>query len=139
MLKVSRVILAAIVIIMAGYGLLTENQWLQPYNLVNAKSPEPKEIKLYGEDWYVTPEEIIWDIIFPAIDKRVIKEYGGKEDLTFGWKKQRIVNIVYNNNYSYDLSIRIQVPDNNNIRIKYTEDLVKVRVSPSCDSPKNWM
>jgi Protein of unknown function (DUF3953) len=33
MLKISRVILAAIVIIMAGYGLLTENQWLQPYML----------------------------------------------------------------------------------------------------------
>ena len=33
MLKVSRVILAAIVIIMAGYGLLTENQLLQPYML----------------------------------------------------------------------------------------------------------
>ena len=33
MLKISRVILSAIVIIMAGYGLLTENQWLQPYML----------------------------------------------------------------------------------------------------------
>ena len=76
MLKVSRVILAAIVIIMAGYGLLTENQWLQPYNLVNAKSPEPKEIKPYAEDWYVTPEDIIRDIILPAIDKRVWRKNG---------------------------------------------------------------
>ena len=42
MLKISRVILAAIVIIMAGYGLLTENQWLQPYNLVNAKISRTK-------------------------------------------------------------------------------------------------
>ena len=33
MLKVSRIILAVIVIIMAGYGLLTENQLLQPYML----------------------------------------------------------------------------------------------------------
>lgn len=138
MLKISRVILAAIVIIMAGYGLLTENQWLQPYNLVNAKSPEPKEIKPYAEDWYVTPEDIIRDIIFPAIDKRVIKEYGGKmgSGSGFGWQQQRIENIIYNNNQSYDISIRIQVPDSNNIPINYAEDLVKVRVSPSCDSPK---
>ncbi|MCQ6277535.1 YczI family protein [Bacillus sp. V3B] len=33
MLKISRVILAVIVITMAGYGLLTENHWLQPYML----------------------------------------------------------------------------------------------------------
>ncbi|MEH7305485.1 hypothetical protein V7137_10290, partial [Neobacillus drentensis] len=44
-------------------------------NLVNAKPPEPKKIKQYAEEWYVTPEDIIRDIIFPAIDKRVIKEY----------------------------------------------------------------
>jgi len=48
-------------------------------NLVYAKPPEPKEIKPYADDWYVTPEDIILDIIFPAIDKRVIREYGGKE------------------------------------------------------------
>ena len=33
MLKISRIILAVIVIIMAGYGLLTENHLLQPYML----------------------------------------------------------------------------------------------------------
>jgi len=33
MLKTSRIILAVIVIIMAGYGLLTENHLLQPYML----------------------------------------------------------------------------------------------------------
>ncbi|KAA0560437.1 DUF3953 domain-containing protein [Rossellomorea aquimaris] len=33
MLKVSRIILALIVITMAGYSLLTENHWLQPYML----------------------------------------------------------------------------------------------------------
>ncbi|MEN2766909.1 hypothetical protein [Ornithinibacillus xuwenensis] len=104
------------------------------YYLVNAKSQEQKEIKPYAEDWYVTPEDIIWDIIYPTIDKRVIKEYGGKESSGFGWRKQRIVNIVYNNNHSYDISIRIQVPNNN--PLKYVEDLVKVRVSPPCDSPK---
>ncbi|WHY88916.1 hypothetical protein QNH39_01115 [Neobacillus novalis] len=99
-------------------------------NLANAKPPEPKEIKPYAEDWYVTPEDIIRDIIFPAIDKRVIKEYGGKEESGFGWQQKKIVNIVYNNNHSYDISLRIQVPD------RYQDDLVKVRVSPSCDSPK---
>lgn len=33
MLKVSRIILALIVITMASYSLLTENHWLQPYML----------------------------------------------------------------------------------------------------------
>lgn len=74
---------------------------------VHAKSQEQEEIKPYVEDWYVTTEDIIWDIVFPVIDKRVIKEYGGKEDSSFGWGKDRIVNIVYNNNHSYDISIRI--------------------------------
>ncbi|MFD1850825.1 hypothetical protein ACFSC5_12455 [Oceanobacillus bengalensis] len=104
--------------------------------LVNAKPQEPKEAKPYAEDWYVTTEDVIWDIIYPAIDKRVVKEYGGKEKSSFGWGKQRIVNIVYNNNHSYDISIMVQVPDNNNNPFEYAEDLVKVRVSPSCNSPK---
>ncbi|WP_318508733.1 hypothetical protein [Bacillus sp. T3] len=105
-------------------------------NLVHAKPPEPKEIKPYAEDWYVTPEDIIRDIIFPAIDKSVIKEYGGKEASSFGWQQQRIFNIVYNNNHTYDISLKIQIPDSNNDSFEYIEDLVKVRVSPSCDSPK---
>lgn len=105
-------------------------------NMVSAKPSEPKEIKPYAEDWYVTPEDIIRDIIFPAIDKRVIKEYGGKETSGFGWQQRRIVNMVYNNNHSYDISITIQVPDSTNNPFEYAEDLVKVRVSPSCDSPK---
>jgi hypothetical protein len=104
-------------------------------NMVNAKPPEPKEIKPYADDWYVTPEDIIRDIIFPAIDKRVIKEHG--EDGLFGWQQGRIKNIVYNNNHSYDISLEIQVPDASAKpfeNVKY--DKVKVRVSPSCDSPK---
>ncbi|MEK3988559.1 hypothetical protein [Robertmurraya sp. FSL R5-0851] len=105
-------------------------------NMVSAKPLEPKEIKPYAEDWYVTPEDIIRDIIFPAIDKRVIKEYGGKETSGFGWQQRRIVNIDYNNNHSYDISLTIQVPDSTNKPFEYAEDLVKVRVSPSCDSPK---
>lgn len=102
-------------------------------NLVNAKPPELKEIKPYAEDWYVTPEDIIRDIIFPAIDKRVIKEYG---DELFSWQSQRIVGIVYNNNHSYDISLEIKVPDNSAKPVAEAYDLVKVRVSPSCDSPK---
>jgi hypothetical protein len=101
------------------------------HNLVIAKPPEPQEIKPYAEDWYVTAEDIIRDIIFPAIDKRVTKEYGGKDDSGFGWQHRRILNIVYNNNHSYDISLSIQVPDSNNNPFEYREDLVKVRVSPS--------
>src|SRR6476620_10793321 len=78
-------------------------------NLVNAKPPEPKEIKPYAEDLYVTPEDIIGDIVFPSIDKRVMQEYPGNDAATFGWQSQRIVGIVYNNNHSYDISISLQV------------------------------
>ncbi|KAB2335587.1 hypothetical protein [Bacillus mesophilum] len=67
----------------------------------------------------------------PAIDKRVIKEYKG-DDL-FGWEWQRVVGIKYNNNHSYDIDVKINIPskDKND-----KEDLVKVRVSSSCDSGK---
>jgi hypothetical protein len=101
----------------------------------NAKPPEPKEIKKYAEDWYVTPEDIIKDIIFPSIDKRVMKEYPGNDVAVFGWETKRIVDIVYNNNHSYDISVKIRVPGNNS-PLEVADDLVKVRVSPSCDSPK---
>jgi hypothetical protein len=84
------------------------------------------------EDSYVTIEDIVSDIVFPTIDKRVIKEYGG--DSLFHWNWQRIVGINYNDNHSYDVSVRILIPSKNNDNDK--EDLVKVRVSPSCDSGK---
>ncbi|MFP7296815.1 hypothetical protein [Neobacillus niacini] len=104
---------------------------------VNAKKPpEPKEIKPFAADWYVTPEDIIRDIVFPAIDKRVMQEYPGNDPATFGWQSQRIVGIVYNNNHSYDISISLQIPDERNVPGNYAHDVVKVRVSPSCDSPK---
>jgi hypothetical protein len=104
-------------------------------NLANAKPPEPKEIKQHPEVGYVTTEDILRDIIFPAIDKIVIKEYGS--DGLFGWQQQRIENIVYNNNHSYDITVNLQVPDHQNKSFEpYAHDLVKVRVSPSCDSPK---
>ncbi|MCM3708852.1 MULTISPECIES: hypothetical protein [Cytobacillus] len=84
------------------------------------------------EDSYVTTEDIVSDLVFPTIDKRVIKEYGG-DDL-FDWQWQRIVGIKYNDNHSYDVAVRVNIPSKNNDNVK--EDLVKVRVSPSCDSGK---
>ena len=86
-----------------------------------------------AEEMYVTTEDIISDIIFPTIDKRVIKEYGGDNRLIWQWK--RIVGITYNENHSYDVTVRIEIPSkkpNRNVK----EDLVKVRISPSCDSEK---
>ncbi|ATP40854.1 hypothetical protein CSE16_12815 [Solibacillus sp. R5-41] len=95
----------------------------------NAKSETNSEV----EGMYVTTEDIISDIIFPTIDKRVIKEYGGDNHLIWQWK--RIVGITYNENHSYDVTVRIEIPSkklNENVK----EDLVKVRISPSCDSEK---
>jgi hypothetical protein len=90
------------------------------------------ETVLNVEGMYVTTEDIILDIAFPTIDKRVIKEYG--KDTLFGWEWKRIVGITYNDNHSYDLSVRIEIPSKN--PDDYKEDLVKVRISPSCDSDK---
>ncbi|MFJ7953751.1 hypothetical protein ACIQZG_19800 [Lysinibacillus sp. NPDC096418] len=84
------------------------------------------------EEMYVTTEDIISDIIFPTIDKRVIKEYG--KGSFFGWEWRRIVDITYNDNHSYDVSVRIKIDSENGD--EYKEDLVKVRISPSCDSEK---
>ncbi|MFL0584392.1 hypothetical protein ACH0B6_17605 [Solibacillus silvestris] len=89
-----------------------------------------------AEEMYVTTEDIISDIIFPTIDKRVIKEYGGDNRLIWHWK--RIVAITYNGNHSYDVTVRIEIPSkdiNENVE-NVKEDLVKVRISPSCDSEK---
>ncbi|MGF2614672.1 hypothetical protein ACQUWN_03580 [Rossellomorea aquimaris] len=84
-----------------------------------------------SEDMYVTTEDIVRDLIMPTIDKRVIKEYQGGPLLY--WKAQKIVGITYNDNHSYDVAVRINIPsDNDNVK----EDLVTVRVSPSCDSGK---
>jgi len=86
-----------------------------------------------AEEMYVTTEDIILDIIFPTIDKRVIKEYGG--DNFFDWQLKRIVGITYNDNHSYDVTVKIEIPPKKlNVNVK--EDLVKVRISPSCDSDK---
>jgi len=89
-----------------------------------------------AEEMYVTTEDIISDIIFPTIDKRVIKEYGGDNRLIWHWK--RIVGITYNENHSYDVTVRIEIPSkdiNENVE-NVKEDLVKVRISTSCDSEK---
>ena len=105
-------------------------------NLAYAKPQSQRKLNHLQMTGMSHPEDIIRDIIFPSIDKRVMKEYPGNDAATFGWQSQRIVGIVYNNNHSYDISVRIQVPDNSNSPLEYAEDLVKVRVSPSCDSPK---
>ncbi len=87
------------------------------------------------EGLYVTTEDIISDIIFPTIDKRVINEYGG--DTLFDWQWKRIVGITYNDNHSYDVTVRIEIPPKNfNFNDNIIEDLVKVRIPPSCDSEK---
>ncbi|KGR89385.1 MULTISPECIES: hypothetical protein [Ureibacillus] len=86
-----------------------------------------------AEDMYVTAEDIILDIIFPTIDKRVIKEYGGEN--LFDWQWKRIIGITYNDNHSYDVIVRIEIPPKN-LNDDVKEDLVKVRISPSCDSEK---
>jgi hypothetical protein len=77
---------------------------------------------------YVTTENIVLDIISPIIDKRMAKEYG--DEHFFDWDLQRIVEINYNDNHSYDVSVQVNIPSNDDNTI---EDLVKVRVSPSCD------
>ena len=86
-----------------------------------------------AEELYVTTEDIVSDIILPIIEKRVIKEYGGDNDLI--WNRRGIVDITYNNNHSYDVTVRIDIPSEQ-LNGNGKEDLVKVRISPSCDSEK---
>lgn len=85
-----------------------------------------------AEEMYVTTEDIISDIIFPTVDKRVIKEYG--QDTLFDWQWKRILDITYNDNHSYEVTVKIEIPSKNFDDAK--EDVVKVRISPSCDSDK---
>ncbi|PAW27936.1 hypothetical protein BKC07_16210 [Peribacillus simplex] len=98
---------------------------LTPLQIVKADSVLKVEQELY-----VTTEDIISDIVFPTIDKKVQTEYS---DDMIGWQWKRIVGIKYNDNHSYDVAVRIQVPSQHN---GYVDDLVKVRISPSCDSEK---
>ncbi|PJN90681.1 hypothetical protein [Bacillus sp. mrc49] len=86
-----------------------------------------------SEREYFTTEDIVADIVFPSIDRIVTKEYEG--DYFVGWQWKRIVGITYNNNHSYDVSIKIEVPLKENPN-EFSEDLIKVRISPSCDSEK---
>ncbi|MGE7694488.1 hypothetical protein ACQKNC_10255 [Lysinibacillus sp. NPDC094177] len=85
-----------------------------------------------AEEMYVTTEDIILDIVFPHIDKRVISEYGQNTLLNWQWKG--IFDITYNDNHSYDVTVKIEIPSKNLDDAK--EDLVKVRISPACDSEK---
>lgn len=82
------------------------------------------------EGFYVTTEDIILDIIFPIIDKRVLKEYG--QNTLNSWQWNRIVGITYNDNHSYDVTVKIEISKKNLDESK--EDIVKVRISPSCES-----
>ncbi|USK32575.1 hypothetical protein LIT25_18515 [Bacillus sp. F19] len=82
---------------------------------------------------YVTTEDIISDIIFPTVDKKVQKEYS--KDL-IGWQWVRIVGINYNNNHSYDIAAKIEVNSQLNGKERYADDLVKLRIFPSCNSNK---
>ncbi|MGA4518160.1 hypothetical protein MHH37_11315 [Solibacillus sp. FSL K6-1781] len=100
--------------------------------LILAQNTKP-EANSEMEEIYVTTEDIVSDIIFPIIDKRVIIEHGGDNHLIWHWK--RIVGITYNENHSYDVTVRIDIPSKKptgNVK----EDLVKVRIYPSCDSEK---
>ncbi|MGN4126068.1 hypothetical protein ACMGD3_13820 [Lysinibacillus sphaericus] len=85
-----------------------------------------------AEEMYVTTEDIILDIVFPYIDKRVISEYG--QNTLFDWQWKGVFDITYNDNHSYDVTVKIEIPSKNLDDAK--EDLVKVRISPSCDSDK---
>ncbi|NRD78569.1 hypothetical protein HPT25_14490 [Bacillus sp. BRMEA1] len=81
-----------------------------------------------NEEQYFTTEDIVREILSPIIDKRLIKEYGYDASI---WVWQRIVGITYNHNHSYVVAVRVYIPFNDK------EDLVKLRISLSCDSEKN--
>ncbi|MDF2902766.1 MAG: hypothetical protein K0S25_404 [Bacillus sp. (in: firmicutes)] len=98
-----------------------------PIQVIKAESVSKVE-----QEMYVTTEDIIADIVFPTIDKKVQKEYGHN----LNWQWVRIVGINYNDNHSYDVAVRIQVSSERNKPLDYVEDLVKVRIAPSCDSEK---
>nr|WP_239558887.1 hypothetical protein [Peribacillus deserti] len=99
-----------------------------PLQKVTAES-----ISVLEKEGYFTTEDIVADIVFPTIDQRVIKEYG--QDALIGWQWKRIQCIKYNTDHSYTVYIKIEVPSDQK-ELNYIEDLVKVKISPSCDSEK---
>jgi hypothetical protein len=111
-------------LILLGFLLST----FTPMQVVKAESVSKVE-----PETYVTTEDIIADIVFPTIDKNVQKEYS--VDM-IDWQWKRIDGINYNNNHSYDVAVRIEVNSQLNGRDRYVDDLVKLRISPSCDSNK---
>ncbi|MGE7186273.1 hypothetical protein ACQKKK_20575 [Peribacillus sp. NPDC006672] len=106
-------------LILLGFFLFA----ITPLQTVKAESVSKVE-----QEIYVTTEDIISDIVFLTIDKKVQKEYS---DNMIGWKWKRIAGIKYNDNHSFDVTVRIQVPSQHN---DYVDDLVKERISPSCNS-----
>lgn len=95
-----------------------------PYHAVEAKVATS-----INQEIYVTTEDIILDIIFPKVDKRVQKEYHNKN---INWQWTRITDITYINNHSYEMNVKITVDG----RDGKAEDLVKVKISLPCDSNK---
>jgi hypothetical protein len=111
-------------LILLGFLLFT----FTPIQTVEAEKVSKLEPELY-----MTTEDIISDIVFPTIDKKVLKEYNNNST---NWQWTRIVGIDYNDNHSYDVAVRIRVNPKNDRGDNYKEDLVKIRISPSCDSIK---
>lgn len=109
-----------------GFLLLT----FFPLQPVNAETVSKEE------GIYVTTEDIISDIVLPVIDRKVQKEYNNESIM---WHWRGINNLYYNNDHSYDIDVRIEVnPQLIKGKDKYevVEDLVTLRISPSCDSNK---
>ena len=88
------------------------------------------------EEGYFTTEDIVSDIIFPVLDRRVQKEY---KDEHIRWDWDGLANIQYNSNHYYDITVRVEAhPQLIKGKDKYgtSYDLAKLRISPSCDSNK---
>ncbi|WP_042351616.1 hypothetical protein [Bacillus massiliigorillae] len=101
-----------------------------PFQSVHAESVSKEE------GLYVTTEDIISDIVLPVLDRKVQKEYSDEHIM---WNWRGIADLHYNNNHSYDMDVRIEVnPQLVKGKNQYgvENDLVKLRISPSCDSNK---
>ncbi|MEH6944095.1 hypothetical protein [Bacillus sp. JJ722] len=88
------------------------------------------------EGIYVTTENIISDIVLPVLDRKVQKEYG---DETIMWNWRGIADLHYNNNHSYDIDVRVEVNPQlikGKDQYEVVDDLVTLRIYPSCDSNK---
>ena len=101
-------------VILLGFILFT----FTPLQTVNAQSVE---------EHYVNTEDIVRVILSPIIDKRLIKEYGLDAS---SWVWEGIVTITYNDNHSFDVAVRVNIPSIDK------DDLVKLRIFPFCETEK---